>query len=98
MKIKNGTRCDVCGNVHNDKSAKLLKEFMVPGFGKHHGIASKSDPKTPALLHACPTCQPKLDLAMKLKRIDVLPTGPLKKILQSFSSEDRIIRGTGPVH
>ena len=55
--------------------------------GCFRGIASATNPKQLAALHACPGCAPKIRAAFKAKSPALLPNGPLRQIMEGVESK-----------
>lgn len=58
-----------------------VTKLGTPVKGKFRGIASQSDPKKLAQLHACPPCAPKLQKAFKKQDPMILPPGPMRSLM-----------------
>ncbi len=101
MKTTSGIRCDSCSRIEgvnvlrkdrrpNIDSRDRFFDFVMPPNGSFRGIASESEPRALAALHACPGCKDKVRLAIAKKDPDALPHGPLRDILTIVRSKDRL--------
>ncbi len=94
MILKAGCRCDVHGYI--EKNPKLMDKFtafIMPKNRLFPGVAAASDPKKPATLHCCPSCLPKFKIAFRKGDMSLLPSGPLKKMIDNLSLRNTILRG-----
>jgi hypothetical protein len=72
-----GYQCDVCNKMFTPQH-EILYEFAFLM------IASKSQPKVPATMCACPECPPKLKVAVEKMDLMKLPPGRLRKAIQAL--------------
>lgn len=101
MKSAAGVRCDSCRRIEPKNtlqrdhrpfvdSRDRFFDFVVPPMGKFRGIASESEPRKLAALHACPACAPIIKTAMKTKKPELLPEGPLRDLMMMVKSRDAL--------
>ncbi len=101
MKTLNGIRCDSCSRIEGVNVLRKDRrpdvdsrdrwfDFVLPPNGSFAGIASESNPKALAALHACPGCRDKVRAAIGSKNPELLPHGPLRDILTIIRSKDRL--------
>lgn len=58
-----------------------------PKIGGFRGIASESESKKLAALHACPGCAPKIKEAFAKKAPELLPEGPLRTLMMQVKQK-----------
>lgn len=93
MILRSGCRCDICGHTTKDeKVMDTFKAFSLPRTGKFPGIASSKDPKVPATLHCCPECEPKMKRAFLVGNVSLLPSGPIKNMIDKHAFRHTIMR------
>lgn len=97
MNTVKGLRCDGCGKLAEGKDifsgfvmGPSISAVTAQPDGRFPGIASASNPKQLAQLHACPSCKPKIRRCLDSHDFITLPEGPLKKILTALASKDRL--------
>ncbi len=101
MKLTNGIRCDSCSRIEGVNTLRKDRrpavdsrdrffDFVLPPNGSFKGIASESNPRALAALHACPGCRDKVRGAIASKNPELLPHGPLREILTIIRSKDRL--------
>lgn len=84
MITKGGVRCDGCGKLAQGEDK--FAGFFLPPNGNFPGIARQGAPKELVQLHGCPVCNPKINFAMAMQKVSLLPSGPLKQIMEQLTA------------